>query len=45
MNGDNRQQILREEKPHVLYFWQTCDVNYLLAHTLAKLSDEVRIDP
>ena len=33
-----------KKNPHVLYFWQTCDLNNLLSHTLAKLSDEVRVD-
>ena len=44
MDGDNRQNFLREEKSHALYFWQTCDLNNLLSHALEKLSDEVRVD-
>ena len=44
MDGDNRQNFLREEKSHALCFWQLCDLNNLLSHTLAKLSDEVRVD-
>ena len=28
----------------MLYFWKICDLNDLLAHTLAKLSDEVMVD-
>ena len=44
MDGDNRKKFLREEKSHVLCFWQMIDDNDLLTHTLAKLSDEVRVD-
>ena len=44
MDGDNRKNFLREEKSHMLCFWQLIDENDLLAHSLAKLSDEVRVD-
>ena len=44
MDGDNRKNFLRDEKSHILYFWQLIDENDLLAHSLAKLSDEVRVD-
>ena len=33
-----------EEKPHALCFWQTHDLNNLLSHALAKLSNDVRVD-
>ena len=36
--------FLREEKPHVLCFWQTRDLSSSSSHALAKLSDEVRVD-
>ena len=35
---------LREDKYHALCFWQKCDLNDLLSHDLAKLSDEARVD-
>ena len=44
MDGDNRKNFLREEKSHVLCFWQMIDENDSLTHALAKLSDEVRVD-
>ena len=34
--------FLREEKSHVLHFWQTCDLNNLLSHALEKLRDELK---
>ena len=33
-----------DEKPHVLYFWQLNDENSLLSHSLAKLSDNAKVD-
>ena len=44
MDGDNHKNFLRDEKSRILYFWQLIDENDSLAHSLAKLSDEVRVD-
>ena len=44
MDRDNCKNFLWDEKSHILYFWQLIDENNLLAHSLAKLSDEVRVD-
>ena len=41
---DNRKTFLREEKSHTLCFWQMNVENKILAHSLAKLSDDVRVD-
>ena len=44
MDGDNRENFLREIKPHVLYFWQLNDENNMLSHSLARLSDDMKVD-
>ena len=44
MDRDNRKNFSRDEKSCILYFWQLIDENDLLAHSLAKLSNEVRVD-
>ena len=41
---DDRKKFLKEENPHLLHLWQFFDENDLLAHSLAKLSDLVRVD-
>ena len=36
--------FLHDEKSHLLHLWKIADENDLLAHSLAKLSDDVRVD-
>ena len=38
------KNFLRGEKPHVLCFWQMNDENDVLSHSLARLSDDEKVD-
>ena len=40
---DTIGNFLREEKYHTSCFWQMCDLNNLLSHALAKLSNGGRV--
>ena len=40
---DAKEKKLCEEKLHLLCFWKAFDENYLLAHALAKLSNNFRV--
>ena len=44
LDGDNRKIFLRGEKSHVLCCWQLNDDHELLSHSLAKLSDDAKVD-